>query len=119
VQVIHGEHERPGGRERLGPDDERVLDPCRELVGRERQQVALDLGIQPQREQEPEVGQDPVLRGAQQRARARAELRPRPELDVALLRAEPRAQELDERPVRRAGPVGDAPALEPGGVGPD
>ena len=116
VEVVDRQHQRSRRAERLRPQHERVLHPIRQLVGREREQLAFDVLLQADREHQTQVRERSVLRRPEERAGPRPKLGPDRELRVRLLDPQPGPQELDEGTVRRARPVGDAPPLEPGDV---
>ncbi len=115
VQVVQCQDERALGRHRLDPGQVGIVLSRRQLVGREREQLAFLVRIQPDREQQAEVRQDPFLRRTEERADPCPKLHPHGELGIALVGTDPRAQHVDEGPERRLGPVRRAPALEPGG----
>ncbi len=116
VEVVDRQHQRARRTERLDPPRERALHPIRQLVGREREQLAFDILLQADREDQAQVRERSVLRRPQERAGPRSKLGADRELGVRLLDPEPGPQQLDEGTVRGARPVGDAPALEPGDV---
>ena len=80
VEVVDRQHERTRRAERLGPQHERALHPIRQLVGREREQLAFDVLLEADREHQTQVRERSVLGRPEERAGPRPELGPDREL---------------------------------------
>ena len=103
-------------REQLADDLERAV---LQRLGRELGEARARLGLEREPEQRAEVRVDLVgARSPNSCSSRRRSADAHAQLGLVGADAEPLAQQVAERPVRHRLAVGDAPALEPAGVGP-
>ena len=117
VQVLDRDRDGAVGGEAREQGAHHLERAVLEGLGRELREAGLDVGLQREPEQRAEVRVDVGRALAEQLVDLPAERDAHPELGLVGQDAEPRAQQVPERPVRHRLAVGDAAALEPSGRG--